>query len=114
LEHRGPERSLPPAVGFDFDVANYGSLTGLLSAGKVDRSRYQRKHAGLDLPDVPTLDELCIKDADPRRAGDAGEVRQTRPAGRRRDVEAFRACIAREVPMYRDVIDKAELRIKSE
>jgi len=28
--------------------------------------------------------------------------------------EAFRARIAREVPMYRDVIDKAGLRIKSE
>ena len=48
----------------DFYVANYGSLTGLLSSGKVRPIAVTSKKRWPDLPNVPTLDELGIKDAE--------------------------------------------------
>lgn len=48
----------------DFYVANYGSLTGLLSSGKVRPIAVTSKTRWPDLKDVPTLDELGIKDAE--------------------------------------------------
>ena len=126
----------------DFYVANYGSLTGLLSAGKVRPIAVSAKTRWPDLPDVPTLDELGIKDAESdtfqalfapagtpqpiidRLAKETARIlaepeMQAKFAKLGLPVvaetsEAFRARIAREVPMYRDVIDKAGLRIKSE
>ena len=45
-------------------AANYGSLTGLLSSGKVRPIAVTSKKRWPDLPNVPTLDELGIKDAE--------------------------------------------------
>ena len=93
-----------------------------------------------DLPDVPTLDELGIKDAvsdtfqgilapagTPQPIVDRlakeltgilgrGDIREKfAKAGLPVVAEgpaAFRARIAREVPMYKEIIDKAGLRIQ--
>jgi len=93
-----------------------------------------------DLPDVPTLDELGIKDAESdtfqgiyapagtpqpiidRLAKELDTI-LARPDIREKFVkvglpvvaegpEVFRARIAREVPMYKDIIDKAGLKIQ--
>src|SRR5215510_3363703 len=60
----GPAKNAVLAGLVDFYVANYGSLTGLLSAGKVRPIAVSSKTRWPDLPDVPTLDELGIKDAE--------------------------------------------------
>jgi tripartite-type tricarboxylate transporter receptor subunit TctC len=93
-----------------------------------------------DLPDVPTLDEIGIKDAETdtfqavfapagtpkpiidRLAKELAAI-LARPDVREKyqsiglpvvaeGPDAFRARIAREVPMYRDTIEKAGLKIK--
>ena len=125
----------------DFYVANYGSLTGLLSSGKVRPIAVTSKKRWPDLPNVPTLDELGIKDAESdtfqglyapagtpkpiieRLAKELGKILAD-PEMKAKYVklglpvvaegpEAFKARIAREVPMYKEVIDKAGLKIKN-
>jgi tripartite-type tricarboxylate transporter receptor subunit TctC len=124
----------------DMYVANYGSLTGLLSGSKVRPIAVTSKKRWPDLPDTPTLDELGIKDAESdtfqalfapagtpqpiidRLAKELSKILAD-PEIRAKYVtlglpvvaegpEAFRARIAREVPMYKEIIDKAGLRIK--
>lgn len=124
----------------DFYVANYGSLTGLLSSGKVRPIAVTSKMRWPDLPNVPTLDEIGIKDAESdtfqglfapagtpkpivdRLAKEIGTI-LAQPEMQEKYTklglpvvaegpEAFRVRIAREVPMYKEVIDKAGLKIK--
>jgi tripartite-type tricarboxylate transporter receptor subunit TctC len=124
----------------DFYVANYGSLTGLLSSGKVRPIAVTSKTRWPDLPNVPTLDEIGIKDAESdtfqglfapagtpkpivdRLAKEIGTI-LAQPEMQAKYTklglpvvaegpEAFRVRIAREVPMYKEVIDKAGLKIK--
>jgi tripartite-type tricarboxylate transporter receptor subunit TctC len=125
----------------DFYVANYGSLTGLLSGGKVRPIAVTSKQRWPDLPNVPTLDEIGIKDAE----SDTFQALYA-PAGTPKPIidrlvkeigkiladpemkakyaklglpvvaegpELFAARIKREVPMYKEVIDKAGLKIKN-
>jgi tripartite-type tricarboxylate transporter receptor subunit TctC len=136
----GPANNAVLAGLVDFYVANYGSLTGLISAGKVRPIAVSSKTRWPDLPDVPTLDELGIKDAESdtfqalfapagtpqpviaRLAKEMAKILaepeiQAKYAKLGLPVvaempEAFRARIAREVPMYKAVIDKAGLKIK--
>ena len=125
----------------DFYVANYGSLTGLLSSGKVRPIAVTSKTRWPDLKDVPTLDELGIKDAESdtfqglfapagtpkpivdRLAKEVGKI-LAEPEMKAKYVklglpvlaegpEVFAARIKREVPMYKEVIDKAGLQIKN-
>ena len=50
---------------------------------------------------------------DPRAPGREGEIRQGRAAGDGRGPPAaFKARIAKEVPMYKEIIDKADLKIQ--
>ena len=94
-----------------------------------------------DLPDVPTLEELGVKDAEsdtfqgiyapagtPQPVVDRLAKELDRDPGpprhQARSIDkaglpvvaegpaAFRARIAREVPMYKEIIDKAGLRIQ--
>jgi tripartite-type tricarboxylate transporter receptor subunit TctC len=124
----------------DMYTANYGSLTGLLNGGKVRPIAVTSKTRWPDLPDTPTLDELGIKDAESdtfqglfapagtpkpivdRLAKEIGKILAD-PEIRERYAksglpvvaegpDAFRARIAREVPLYKEVIDKAGLKIK--
>ena len=125
----------------DFYAANYGSLTGLLNSGKVRPIAVTSKTRWPDLPNVPTLDEIGIKDAESdtfqglfapagtpkpvidRLAKEVGKILAD-PEIKAKYVklglpvvaegpEAFKTRIAREVPMYKEVVDKAGLKIKN-
>jgi len=136
----GPANTAVLAGLVDMYTANYGSLTGLLSGGKVRPIAVTSKKRWPDLPDTPTLDELGIKDAESdtfqalfapagtpkpiidRLAKEIGKILadpeiQAKYAKLGLPVlaegpDAFRARVAREVPMYKEVIDKAGLKIK--
>jgi tripartite-type tricarboxylate transporter receptor subunit TctC len=125
----------------DFYVANYGSLTGLLSGGKVRPIAVTSKKRWPDLPNVPTLDEIGIKDAEsdtfqglfapmgtPKPIVDrlAKEISKilAEPEMKAKYAklglpvlaegpEVFAARIKREVPMYKEVVEKAGLKIKN-
>ena len=137
----GPANNAVLAGLVDFYVANYGSLTGLLSSGKVRPVAVTSKKRWPDLPDVPTLDELGVKDAESDTfQGVFAPARTPQPVIDRLAKEmstilsdpemqgkyvklglpvvaegpaAFKARIEREVPMYKEVIDKAGLKIKN-
>ena len=137
----GPANNAVLAGLVDFYVANYGSLTGLLNSGKVRPVAVTSKKRWPDLPDVPTLDELGVKDAESDTfQGVFAPARTPQPVIDRLAKEmstiladpemqakyvklglpvvaegpaAFKARIEREMPMYKEVIDKAGLKIKN-
>ena len=137
----GPAANAVLAGLVDMYTANYGSLTGLLSAKKVRPIAVTSKTRWADLPDVPTLDELGIKDAESdtfqgifapagtpkpivdKLANAIGKI-LAEPEMKAKYAKlglpvlaegpaAFAARIKREVPMYKEVIDKAGLQIKN-
>ncbi len=137
----GPANTAVLSGLVDFYVANYGSLTGLLSSGKVRPIAVTAKKRWPDLPDVPTFEELGIKDMESdtfqgvfapagtpqpiidRLAKEIGKILAD-PGMQAKYVklglpvvaegpEAFRARLKREVPMYKEVIDEAGLKIKN-
>ena len=122
----------------DMYAANYGSITGLLNSVRL-LAVTSKKHWP-DLPDVPSFDELGIKIAETdsfqglfapagtpqsiidRLAKELAAI-LARPEIRKKYAniglrvvaegpEAFRARIAREVPMYKEIIEKAGLKIQ--
>jgi tripartite-type tricarboxylate transporter receptor subunit TctC len=136
----GPANTAVLAGQVDMYTANYASALSLISSGKVRTIAVTSKNRWPDLPDVPTLDEIGIKDAETdtfqavfapagtpkpiidRLAKELAAV-LARPDVREKfqniglpvvaeGPDAFRARIAREVPMYKDAIDKAGLKIK--
>ena len=136
----GPANAAVLAGLVDMYAANYGSLTGLLSSGKVRPIAVTSKKRWPDLPNTPTLDELGIKDAESdtfqalfapagtpkpiidRLAKEVGKILAEPDIQAKyaklglpvlaEEPDVFRARIAREVPMYKEVIDKAGLQIK--
>jgi tripartite-type tricarboxylate transporter receptor subunit TctC len=136
----GPAATAALGGQVDMYTANIGSLMGPIEAGKLRPIAVTSKQRWRELPDVPSLDELGIKDAEsdtfqgiyaPARTPQpvidrlAKELAAilARPDVREKFVKAglpvvaegpevFRARIAREVPMYKEIIDKAGLRIK--
>ena len=60
----GPATKAVLAGQVDLYTANIGSLHGLIDGGKVRPIAVTSKKRWPDLPDVPTLEELGIKDAD--------------------------------------------------
>ena len=113
---------------------------GLIEGGKLRPIAVTSKQRWPDLPDVPSLDELGIKNAESdtfqgiyvpagtpqpivdRLAKELAAI-LARPDVREKFVKAglpvvaegpevFRARIAREVPMYKEIIDKAGLKIQ--
>jgi tripartite-type tricarboxylate transporter receptor subunit TctC len=112
----------------------------LLNSGKARTIAVTSKTRYADLPDVPTLDEIGIKDAEtdtfqaifvpagtPKAVVDrlAKEIAiiLARPDVKEKfhniglpvvaeGPDEFRARVAREVPMYKEAIDKAGLKIK--
>jgi tripartite-type tricarboxylate transporter receptor subunit TctC len=134
----GPAMNAVLGGHVDLYTANYGSITGLLTTGKVRPIAVGAPQRLPDLPDVPTLDELGIKDSSTDNfqglfapAGTPKPVvdrlaKELSAILARHDVkeryekiglpvtaegpDAFRARIAREVPMYRDIIEKGGLR----
>jgi tripartite-type tricarboxylate transporter receptor subunit TctC len=136
----GPAMTAVLGGQVDLYTANIGSLMGLISAGKVRPVAVTSQARWSDLPDVPSLEELGIKDAVSDTFQGVYAPAGTPPAIidrlakelaailARPDVKekflkaglpvvaegpaAFRARIAREVPMYKEIIDKAGLKIQ--
>lgn len=136
----GPAAVAVIAGQVDMYVANYASVTGLLNGGQVRPIAVTSKTRYRLLPDVPTLAELGIKDAESDTfqalfapAGTPKSViarlaKELKAILARPDIREkfdklglpvvaegpvhFRARLAREVPMYKDIIDKAGLRTK--
>jgi tripartite-type tricarboxylate transporter receptor subunit TctC len=136
----GPATTAVLAGQVDLYTANIGSLMGLIDAGKVKPIAVTSEKRWGDLPNVPTLDELGVKDAvsdtfqgiyapagTPQAVIDR-LVKELKIILARDDVkekfvkaglpvtaegpDVFRARIAHEVPMYKEIIDKAGLRIQ--
>jgi tripartite-type tricarboxylate transporter receptor subunit TctC len=136
----GPATTAALAGQVDMYSANIGSLMGVIDAGKVRPIAVTSKKRWGDLPDVPSFDELGVKDAESDTFqgiyAPAGTpqpvidrlVKELKIILARDDVKAkfvkaglpvvaegpevFRARIAHEVPMYKEIIDKAGLRIQ--
>ena len=136
----GPATTAVLGGQVDLYTANIGSLMALIEAGKVRPVAVTSAQRWGDLPDVPTLGELGIADAvsdtfqaifapagTPQSIIDRLATELTAIL-RRSDIsekfvkaglpvtaegpQAFRARIAREVPMYREIIEQARLRIQ--
>jgi tripartite-type tricarboxylate transporter receptor subunit TctC len=136
----GPASQAAIAGQVDWYTANLGSVQGLIDGKLVRPIAVTSKNRWPDLPDVPTLNELGIKDAEsdtfqgvyapagvPKPIVDK-LVEALTEILQRKDVhdgfaksglpvvadgpDAFKARIAREVPMYKEIIDKAGLKIK--
>jgi len=136
----GPATTAVLAGQVDLYTANIGSLMGLIDAGKVKPIAVTSEKRWGDLPNVPTLDELGVKDAvsdtfqgiyapagTPQAVIDR-LVKELKIILARDDVkekfvkaglpvvaegpDVFRTRIAHEVPMYKEIIDKAGLRIQ--
>jgi tripartite-type tricarboxylate transporter receptor subunit TctC len=136
----GPATTAVLGGQVDLYTANIGSLMGLIGGGKVRPIAVTSKGRWADLPDVPSLEELGIKDAvsDTFQGiyAPAGTpqpiidrlVKELTAILARPDIrekfgkaglpvlaegpDVFRARIAREVPMYKEIIDKAGIRIQ--
>jgi tripartite-type tricarboxylate transporter receptor subunit TctC len=136
----GPASQAAIAGQVDWYTANIGSLQGLIDGGLLRPIAVTSKARWPDLPNVPSLDELGVKDAESDTfQGVYAPVGTPQPIIdrlakeltailARADIrekfakaglpvvaegpDAFRARIAKEVPMYKDIIDKAGLKIK--
>ena len=136
----GPAGQAAIAGQVDMYAANLGSVTAQLDAGLLRAIAQTGKTRWPQLPDVPTLDELGIKDAEsdtfqalfapagvPKPIIDRLAKELTKiladPEVKEKYLktglgvlaegpEAFKARIAREVPMYKEIIDKAGIKIR--
>ena len=136
----GPATNAVLAGQVDLYTANIGSVQGLIDGGKVRPIAVTAKKRWAPLPDVPTLEELGIKDADSDTFQAVYVVAGTpQPIVDRlvkeltvilvkaetkekfdkiglpvvaEGPEVFRKRIAREVPMFKEIIDKAGLKIQ--
>jgi tripartite-type tricarboxylate transporter receptor subunit TctC len=136
----GPATQAAVAGQVDVYTANLGSLGAQISAGTLRAIAQTGKERWADLPNVPTLDELGIKNAEadtfqavyaPAGVPKAIIDRVSQEIAKivqQPDIKAkylqsglgvladgpekFKARIAREVPMYKEIIDKAGLKIK--
>jgi tripartite-type tricarboxylate transporter receptor subunit TctC len=124
----------------DMYTGNIGSLNALIEAGRIRALAVTSAQRWPDYPDVPTLDEVGVHDAvsdtfqaifAPARTPQPAVNRLVKELAAilaRPDIrekyaksglpvtaeppDAFRARIAREVPMYKEIIDKAGIRIQ--
>jgi tripartite-type tricarboxylate transporter receptor subunit TctC len=136
----GPATTAVLGGQVDMYTANLGSVSALIDGGKVRPIAMTSAARWPELPDVPTLGELGIKDAvsdtfqgvfapagTPKliveRLAKELTAILARPDIREKFAKAglpvvaegpaaFRARIAHEVPMYREIIGKANLKIQ--
>jgi tripartite-type tricarboxylate transporter receptor subunit TctC len=136
----GPATTAVLAGQVDLYTANIGSVMALIDAGKVRPIAVTSEKRWGDLPDVPTLGELGVKDAvsdtfqgiyapagTPQPVIDRLvkelNIILARPDVKEKFIKAglpvvaegpdvFRKRIAHEVPMYKEIIDKAGLKIQ--
>ena len=136
----GPATVAALAAQVDLYCANMGSVSSFIKAGTLRAIAVTSKERWNDFPDVPTLDELGIKNAEsdtfqglfapagtPKEAIDR-LVKELSAILARPEIkdkyakaelpvvaeppDVFRARIAREVPLYKEIIEKAGLKIK--
>src|SRR5690348_16040996 len=136
----GPATTAALGGQVDMYTANLGSLQPQIQAGKLRALAVTAAKRWPDLPDVPTLDEVGVHDAvsdtfqglfapagTPRPVIDR-MLKEVQAILARPDIqdryaksglpvvaeppEVFRTRIAREVPMYKEIIDKAGLKIQ--
>lgn len=136
----GPATQAAMAGQVDMYAANLGSLGSHIKSGALVPIAQTGPKRWDDLPDVPTLDELGIKNAESDTfqaiyapAGTPKEiidrfVKEATAVLQKPDIkqkywnsglgvlaeqpETFKKRIAREVPMYKEIIDKANLKLK--
>jgi tripartite-type tricarboxylate transporter receptor subunit TctC len=135
----GPAMTAVLGGQVDMYTANYGSITGLIASGKVRVIAVGAQKRLTDLPDVPTLEEIGIKDSSTdnfqgifapagtpqpiidKLANTLAEI-LARPDIKEKYVKiglpvvaegpaAFRARVEHEVPMYKEIIEKGGLKI---
>ena len=135
----GPATTAALAGQVDLYTANIGSLQALIDAGKLRAVAVTSKKRWPALPNVPTLEEAGVKDIESDtfqgiyvRAGTPQPVvdrlaKELTAILNRPDIKekydkiglpvvaegpaAFRKRVEREVPIYKEIIDKAGLRI---
>jgi len=121
-------------------TANYGSLAGQIESGLLRPLAQTGKTRWPEMPNVPTLDELGIKNAETdtvfgvwapagtpqpiidRLAKELSKIlkqpdviERYRKAGAPvigEGPEAFKARVAREVPMYKEIVQKTGLKVE--
>jgi tripartite-type tricarboxylate transporter receptor subunit TctC len=135
----GPATNAVLAGTVDLYTANIGSVQGLIDGGKVRPIAVTATRRWAPLPDVPTLEEIGVKDA----ASDTFQgvyvlagtpqpivdrlAKELATILAKPDVQekfakiglpvvaegpdAFRKRVEREVPMFKEIIDKAGLKI---
>jgi tripartite-type tricarboxylate transporter receptor subunit TctC len=136
----GPASNAAIAGQVDLYTANIGSVQGLIDGGRVRPIAVTSKTRWAPLPEVPTLDEIGIKDAESdtfqgvfvlagtpqpvidRLANELSAILARPDVKEKFDKiglpvvadgpAAFRKRVEREVPMYKEVIDKAGLKIQ--
>jgi tripartite-type tricarboxylate transporter receptor subunit TctC len=135
----GPAMTAVLGGQVDMYAANYGSVAGMIDSGKVRTIAVAAPKRMAELPDVPTLEELGVKDSSSdnfqgifapagtpqpiidKLAKALAEI-LARPDIKEKYVKIglpvvaegpaiFRARIAHEVPMYKEIIEKAGLKI---
>ncbi len=135
----GPATTAVLAGQVDLYTANFGSVSAIIEAGKVRPIAVTSDKRWPALPNVPTLEETGIRDAVSDtfqaiyvRAGTPQPVidrlaKELTAILKRPDImekfdkaglpvlaegpDVFRKRVEREVPMYKEIIDKAGLRI---
>lgn len=136
----GPATTAVLAGQVDLYTANLGSVSTFIESGKVRPLAVTAKKRWPDLPNVPTLEEIGIKDADsdtfqglyvhgntPKPIVDR-LTKELSAILAKPDIkekfakiglpvlaegpDQFMARVRREVPMYKEIIDKAGLRIQ--
>ena len=135
----GPATTAALAGQVDLYTANIGSLQALIDAGKLRAVAVTSKKRWPGLPNVPTMEEAGVKDVESDtfqgiyvRAGTPQPVvdrlaKELTAILNRPDIKekydkiglpvvaegpaAFRKRVEREVPIYKEIIDKAGLRI---
>ena len=136
----GPASNAVIAGQVDLYGANIGSVQGLIDGGRVRPIAVTSKTRWAPLPDVPTLEEVGIKDAESdtfqgvfvlagtpqpvidRLAKELSAILAQPDVKEKFDKiglpvvadgpAAFMKRVEREVPMYKEVIDKAGLKIQ--
>jgi len=141
-----PYKAVPAAIqavlagDVEMMTANYGSVAGQIDSGLLRALAQTGKTRWPELPNVPTLDELGIHNAETDTSyglfAPAGTpqpvverlVKELSKILKQPDVieryrksgapviaegpEAFKARIAREVPMYKQIVEKAGLKVE--
>lgn len=136
----GPATNAVVAGQVDLYTANLGSLVGHIEGGRMRPIAITSDKRWPDLPNVPTLEEVGVKNAEsdtfqailapagtPKPVVDR-LVKEIAAILARPDIkekfakiglpvvaegpEAFQARIAKEVPLYKEIIDKAGLKIQ--